>query len=506
MFSHAVKHEQDKRQSQALVDAQRSEIEHLKLLVAKLRRQQFGRRSEALAVSVDQLSLITSKEQAPPVKPTGSSGKKRPTRRSNRYPLPAHLPREIQLHDVSESNCPQCGGEFKRFGEDVSEVLEYVPAHFKVIRHIRPKLACRCCGTIHPAPAPERPIPCGMAGPGLLSQVLVSKYCDHLPLYRQSQIYARAGVDLARYTLADWVGESTHLLTPLAQALRRYSLSGFTVHADDTPVAVLSPGRGRAKVGRLWVYVRDERQAGSHRPPAVWFEYSPDRKGCHPQGHLSAFRGAIHADGYRGFTALYEPGKRVEVACWAHVRRKFYDIYEAQASPLAENALYKIQQLYEIEEQIRGRPPDERRHVRQSQSKVILEDLYEWLTTTLSQVLRKSEMANAIRYALSRWTALTRYRDDGHLEMDNNAAERALRGVALGRKNYLFAGSDAGGERAAIVNSLIGTAKLNGLDPPAYLNHVLNIIASHPVNRVDELLPWNLTEYTVEKIVDKAAA
>lgn len=506
MSSHAVKLEQDKRQLQALVDAQRSEIEHLKLLVAKLRRQQFGRRSESLAVCPDQLSLIASQDQAPPAKPTGSSGKKRPPRRSNRNPLPAHLPREIQLHDVSVSNCPQCGGDFRRFGEDVSEVLEYVPAHFKVIRHVRPKLACGCCGTIHQAPAPDRVIPRGMAGPGLLSQVLVSKYCDHLPLYRQSQIYARAGVDLARSTLADWVGDCTGLLSPLAQALRRYSLSGSTVHADDTPVAVLSPGRGRTKVGRLWVYVRDERPAGSDRPPAVWFEYSPNRKGCHPQGHLLTFRGAIHADGYRGFNALYEPGKRVEVACWAHVRRKFYDIYQAQASPLAQTALYKIQQLYEIEEQIRGRPPDERRHVRHSQSNVILEDFYAWLTTTLSQVSRKSEMAKAIRYALSRWTALTRYRNDGHLEMDNNAAERALRGVALGRKNYLFAGSDTGGERAAIVYSLIETAKLNGLDPLAYLNHVLDIIADHPVNRVDELLPWNLKASALDKVVDQAAA
>ena len=281
-------------------------------------------------MNAEQLSLIASKEQAAPVKPTGSSGKKRPPRRSNRNPLPAHLPREIQLHTVSESNCPHCGGEFRRFGEDVSEVLEYVPAHFKVIRHIRPKLSCRCCGTIHQAQPPERPIPRGMAGPGLLSQVLVSKYCDHLPLYRQSQIYARAGVDLARSTLADWVGESTCLLSPLAQALRRYSLSGSAIHADDTPVAVLSPGRGRTKSARLWVYVRDERPAGSNRPPAVWFEYSPDRKGCHPQGHLSAFRGAIHADGYRGFNALYEPCKRVEMACWAHVRRKFYDIYDEE--------------------------------------------------------------------------------------------------------------------------------------------------------------------------------
>ena len=496
---------EDNHKLQVLVASQHSEIEHLKLLVAKLRRQQFGRRSEALADSAEQLSLIASDEETPPTKASAASDKARKTRQSNRKPLPAHLPREIKLYNVNESDCPQCGGGLRKIGEDVSEVLEHVPAYFKVIRHVRPKFACNCCGTIHQADAPERPIARGMAGPGLLAQVLVSKYCDHLPLYRQSQIYARAGVDLARSTLADWVGESSDLLTPLAEALRHYTLSGTTVHADDTPVPVLSPGRGSTKTGRFWTYVRDQRPAGSDVPPAVWFGYSPDRKGCHPQAHLSTFRGAIHADGYSGFNALYTTGERVEVACWAHVRRKFYDIYESQASPLAETALHKIRQLYRVEKEVRGLPPDERRRIRQLRSKVVLDNLHDWFNTTLSQVPRKSTLAQTIRYALTRWTALTRYQDDGHLEIDNNAAERALRGVALGRKNYMFVGSDAGGERAAIMYSLIGTAKLNGLDPLAYLRYVLDTIASHPINRIDELLPWNCA-FRQQEACDQAVA
>lgn len=499
MQTNAEQLREDNHKLQVLVTSQHSEIEHLKLLIAKLRRQQFGRRSETLVGSAEQLSLIASDVEAQPARPPASSNKARKARQSNRKPLPAHLPREIELHNVNESDCPQCGGEFRCIGEDVSEVLEHIPAYFKVIRHVRPKLACNCCGTIHQADAPERPIVRGIAGPGLLAQVLVSKYCDHLPLYRQSQIYARAGVDLARSTLADWVGQSSRLLSPLAEALRRYTLSGTTVHADDTPVPVLSPGRGSTRTGRFWTYVRDQRPAGGDAPPAVWFGYSPDRKGCHPQAHLSAFQGAIHADGYSGFNALYETGERVEVACWAHVRRKFYDIYESQASPLAEMALHKIRQLYRVEKEIRGLPPDERRRIRQARSRVVLDDLHDWLNTTLSQVSRKSTLAQTIRYALTRWTALTRYRDDGHLEIDNNAAERALRGVALGRKNYMFVGSDAGGERAAIMYSLIGTAKLNGLDPLAYLRHVLDTIASHPINRIDELLPWHCQQEACEQ-------
>ena len=331
-----------------------------------------------------------------------------------------------------------------------------------------------------------------MAGPGLLAHVLTSKYADHLPLYRQSEIYAREGVELERSTLADWVGSTSQLLTPLVDALRRYVIAASKLHADDTPVPVLAPGNGKTKTGRLWTYVRDDRPAGDTAAPAVWFAYSPDRKGEHPERHLREFRGTLQADAYAGFNQLYANGRIQEAACWAHVRRKFYDLQQAHASPVASEALQRIAALYGIEKDIRGRPPDERREVRNQRARPLLESLRQWFETTLLKLSRKSDTTAAIRYGLGLWEALTRYCDDGHLEIDNNAAERALRAVALGRKNYLFAGSDTGGERAAAIYSLIGTAKLNDCDPEAYLRIVLSRIADHPINRIGELLPWNL--------------
>lgn len=477
---------------QSELERKAGEVEHFKLVVAKLQRLLFGRRSESLHFSPDQLALLLDGEEEtlplPPVsESTPPSNREVPVRKS----LPPHLPREIEVHEAGHEGCPECGGALRRIGEDVSEVLEYVPARFKVIRHVRPKLSCSSCRTLVQAAAPERPIERGMAGPGLLSHVLVSKYCDHLPLYRQSLIYAREGVEIPRSTMTDWVGDCGALMTPLVEALSRHVLSGRSLHADDTPVPVLDPGRGRTRTGRLWTYVRDERPAGSDVPPAVWFAWSPDRQGRHPQRHLDTYRGAVHADGYAGFNKLFGD-QRYEVACWAHVRRKFFEIHEAHGGELAARALKTIQELYRIETRIRGRPPDERRRVRQARASPLLNAFHQWLDTTLSQVSRKSATAEAIRYALARWPALIRYCDDGGLEMDNNAAERALRCVALGRKNYLFAGSDAGGERAAAMYSLIGTALLNGLDPQAYLTCVLERIATHPINRIDELLPWNI--------------
>jgi hypothetical protein len=320
----------------------------------------------------------------------------------------------------------------------------------------------------------------------------VAKFCDHLPLYRQSQIYARDGIDLDRSTLAGMVGRSAALLTPLAEAIGKHVRQAPKIHADDTPIPVLSPGNGKTKTGRLWTYVRDDRLWGDAAPPAVWFQYSPDRKGERPLAHLRDYRGILQADGYAGFNRLYETGRVQEVGCWAHVRRPFYDLNVAGDSPTAREAVERIQALFAIEAEIRGRPAEERQAIRQARAGPLLGDLHRWFQDTVTKLSRKSPLAIAIRYALTRWTALTRYLHDGRLELENNAAERALRAVALGRKNFLFLGADTGGERAEAIYSLIGTAKLNGIDPEAYLRYVLERIADHPINRINELLPWNI--------------
>ena len=476
----------------AIMATHKVEIDLLKHQLARLRRMKFGRSSEKIGQQIEQLELLLEElEAAEAQRPELPASVAPPVSRPARKPLPEHLPREAIVH-APACQCLECGAPMKKIGEDVSEILERVPEHFKVIRHVRPKLACTKCDAITQVAAPSRPIARGLAGPGLLAHVLVSKYADHLPLYRQSQIYAREGVELDRSTLADWVGSASALLNPLVQALGKYVLAAEKLHADDTPVPVLEPGRGSTKTGRLWTYVRDDRPAGSEALAAVWFQYSPDRKGERPQAHLKPFRGVLQADGYAGFDRLYEDGKIVEAACWAHVRRKFYDIHEANKSPIAAEALGRIGELYGIEAEIRGKPPDERRDVRQARAGPLLDELQGWLSTTLTKLSGKSELTLAIRYALSRWPALLRYRDDGRLEIDNNAAERSLRAVALGRKNYLFCGSDGGGERAAAIYSLIGTAKLNGLNPEDYLRTVLEQIADHPINQIDQLLPWNI--------------
>ena len=487
------------REQHAQLLAQEAEIEHLKLLIAKLQRLQFGRKSERVERQIEQLEqrledLETSRAERLSAGESETVASATAPRRPVRKPLPAHLPRDTKVYTPPHQACPACGGTLRPLGEDVSEVLDYTPARFHVVRHVRPKLSCSGCAHIVQAPAPSRPIERGLVGAGLLAHVLVSKYADHLPLYRQSEIYARSGVELERSTLADWVGGASRLLAPLVAALQRYALSTGKVHADDTPVPVLAPGQGQTKTGRLWTYVRDDRPAGNTAAPAVWFAYSPDRKGEHPQRHLETFRGTLQADAYAGFNQLYQGDRIQEAACWAHVRRKLYDLQQAHASPLATEAVKRIGTLYDIEREIRGRSPEERKQVRQARARPILEAMHTWLEASYQKLSRKSDVAQAMHYALSRWTALTRFCEDGQIEIDNNAAERALRVVALGRKNFLFAGSDAGGERAAALYSLLGSAKLNGLDPEAYLREVLTRLADYSVNRISELLPWHLVK------------
>jgi len=422
-------------QYRVALNSNAQQIEHLKLTIEKLRRQLFGVKSEKTAAQLEQLEFELDELQiaqacAQTVEMVPSL-ETPPKSRPFRKPLPEHLPREVVTYDPEQSCCPDCGGSLKQFGEDVSEQLERVPATFKVIRHVRPKFACNRCERVIEAPAPSRPIERGLAGPALLAHVLVSKYADHQPLYRQAETYAREGVDLDRSTLAGWVGATSQLLAPLVGALRDHVLSAQKIHADDTPVPVLAPGNGKTKTGRLWTYVRDERSAGATTAPAVWFAYSPDRKGEHPRAHLKHFKGALQADAYAGFHHLYEGGTIYEVACWAHTRRKFYDIHAIHPSPITTEAIDRIGALYGIEEQIRGKPADLRRDARQTRSRPLVDNLRTWMETSLRSLSKKSETAGAIRYALAHWRALTRFLDDGLLEIDNNSAERALRCVAM---------------------------------------------------------------------------
>jgi transposase len=518
--------------------ANQLEIERLKIQLSRLRRWKFGRSSEQrqlqitqLEMSLEALQAVTPEamlcDAAAPEATARRTTQPTPRRqRSGRRALPAHLPRETIYHlhpDLqSQCSCPDCGGRLRKLHQDISEMLEYVPGYFKVIRHVRDKHSCRRCSRILQAPAPSRPIERGLPGPNLLAHVIAAKYCSHQPLYRQSQVFGYDGVSIDRSTLSQWVGAGTELVSPLVQAVRRYVLGGGHVHADDTPLPVLDPGRGRTKTGYLWTYVRDERPWGSARDPAVWFEYSPNRRGEHPRQHLREFQGVVHADAYSGYNEVFEcfpnrksrrelkaragPGRITRSLCWAHARRKAYELYIALNSPIALEAVDRIDALYTIEREIRGLTSDDRLRERQARATPLLDSLYTWLMSQLMKLPPSSELAKAIRYIVKpeHWPALAHYCSDGRAEIDNNAAERSLRSVALGRRSYLFAGSDAGGERAAAMYSLIGCCKLIGIDPERYLRHVFTRIADHPINRIDELLPWNVDFKSTEQVRDAA--
>ena len=389
--------------------------------------------------------------------------------------------------------CPSCGGALRKLGEDITETLEYVPARWKVIQHVREKFSCRKCEAITQPPAPFHPIARGRAGPQLLAQILFAKYQAHLPLNRQSEIYADEGVDLDISTLADWVGAAAATLMPLVEAIREHVFAAERIHADDTPVPVLA--KTKTRTGRLWTYVRDDRPFGGPSPPAAVFFYSPDRGGEHPLGHLAGWSGIMQADAYAGYNELYDEGRKpapiIEAGCWSHARRKFYELAAIKKAPIAIEAVRRIDELFAIEREINGLTANKRLAVRQERSRPLVEELDTWLRQERAKLSSKNPIAKAIHYSLKRWDAMIRFLGDGRICLSNNAAERALRGIAVGRHNWTFAGSDRGGERAAAIYTLIETCKLCDVDPRAWLADILRRLQNYPANRIHDLLPWN---------------
>jgi transposase len=505
-----------------LVLAERSELQaaramiiHLKLLIAKFNREKFGQRSERSARLVNQLELQLEEleasateddlaaEAAAKTTKVAAFTRKRPARK----PFPAHLPRE-RVVEPGPTSCACCGGtRLSKIGEDITETLEIIPRQWKVIQTVREKFSCRDCESIGQAPAPFHVIPRGWAGPSLLAMMLFEKFGQHQPLNRQAERYAREGVELSLSTLADQVGACCTALEPLIRRLEAHVFAAGRLHGDDTTVPVLA--KGKTDTGRCWVYVRDDRPFDGPAPPAAMFYYSRDRGGDHPQAHLANYAGLFQADAYGGYGKLYEPERKPgpiqEAACWAHARRPFFVMADLEAnarrksqgktsaviSPLALEVVRRIDALFEIERGINGQTAEQRCAVRQELSAPLVADLETWLREQRAKLSRGNDLAKAMDYMLKRWPAFTRFLDDGRVCMSNNAAERALRGIALGRKSWLFAGSDRGGQRAAAMYSLIVTAKMNDIDPQAWLADVLARIAGHPVQRLDELLPWN---------------
>lgn len=474
-------------------------VAHYKLLIAKLRREQYGQSSERARKLLDQLELqleevaASAAENEIAAMPADGAAVHPFTRRKPvRAPFPAHLPRE-RVVIPGPTACPCCGGKLAKLGETITETLEVVPRQWKVIQAVREKFTCRACEKISQPPAPFHVIPRGHVGPSLLAMILYAKYGEHQPLNRQSDTYAREGIDLDISTLADHVGAGAAALSPLTELIRRHVFAAERVHGDDTTVPVLAPGK--TITGRLWTYVRDDRPFAGPDPPAAVFFYSRNRGGEHPARHLAGYAGILQADAYAGFGDLYDgrrkPGPITEAACWSHSRRKFFELADLRKAPLAVEAVRRIDQLFALERTINGRPATERLLLRQQASRPIVADLENWMRAERARLSRHAETAKAIDYMLTRWTAFTRFLDDGRICLSNNAAERALRGVALGRRAWLFAGSDRGGARAAAIYTLIATAKLNDINPQAWLADVLARIANHPASRLHELLPWH---------------
>jgi transposase len=480
-------------------------IEKLKDAIKKLRHEQFGQSSERGAL-LEQLELqladleadAAQAEASVETAAAGATGQKIAVapfarRCPARRPLPDHLPRERIVYPVAAA-CPCCGGgALRKIGEDITETLELVPRQWKVIQHVREKFSCRACEAITQPPAPSHPIARGRAGPMFLAHILFCKYSLHLPLNRQSATYAREGVELDVSTLADWVGAASATLMPLVEAIRMHVFAAERIHADDTTVPVMA--KGKCRTGRLWTYVRDDRPFAGPDPPAAVFFYSRDRGGEHAEHHLAGYAGLMQADAYAGFNRLYEAARRprpiVEAACWAHARRKFFDLARINKAPIAIAAVERTDALFAIEREINGMTPQERVRVRNERSRPLVVEFETWLREQRARVSKNSEIGKAIDYSLKRWAALTRFLDDGRLCMSNNAAEREMRAVAVGRRNWTFAGSDEGGRRAAAIYTLVATAKLNDVDPQAWLADVLARLPDHPARRIKDLLPWN---------------
>ena len=482
------------------------QLTHLQEQLTLLKKQRFGKSSEKLDSQIAELEakieecelLEAASDQAREDKQDSTSIEEKSKNIPKRQKLPEHLERIDEVLNP-DPICPDCGGEsFRKITDDISESLEYIPASFKVIRHIRPRCACINCEKIVQAYPASKPIAKGMAGPGLLAHILVQKYCNHLPFYRQSEIYAREDIELSRSTMASWAGQCAALLQPLVEEIRKSIFASSHIHGDDTTVKVLAPGLGKTKTGRIWTYVRDGRKYGDKTPPAACYFYSPDRKGIRPEEHLKNFIGVFHADAYAGYNNVYIGGanakaKITESACWAHTRRKFYEVTVTNPNAnIAMKTLEEIGQIYKIEEAISGLDPDKRYKVRQERSKDLVEKLFINWKKYLKELPKKSATALAINYALNNEIALKRFLDDGKIEIDNNASERAMRVIAQGRKNWMFAGSDAGGETAAAIYTITETAKLNGINPQVYLKNVLAQIQDHNAKKIADLLPWNL--------------